>query len=260
MISVLVRGVQSEIQDAEFEEGLISGRFAPGDLYWREGMTAWQPVPIQEKELPENDPEILIHNMLKWKRPTEVALLAGAVFAIIGMPFIALSASGAFDEIDGLLSTIALILSLPVVAGYFLAGVAVYILPAVWLYHLCMAAKYCEKPLIPPGITAISWCTPLANLILPLFGLLSVLKTARISTYRDFWLIVGATLGVMVFQILAIALGMAGLKGFFWNLIGVLWLLFDAVKYLAWRNLAQLLPGLISEKIRKKERARAISL
>jgi uncharacterized RDD family membrane protein YckC len=32
------------VPEAEIQSGLNSGRFAPGDLYWTEGMTDWQPL------------------------------------------------------------------------------------------------------------------------------------------------------------------------------------------------------------------------
>lgn len=70
VVWVTVRGVQTRLEEKEFEAGLQSGRFSAGDLYWREGMEAWQSVPVasgteMEKE-PEKDPEALIASMNGW--------------------------------------------------------------------------------------------------------------------------------------------------------------------------------------------------
>jgi len=250
-IWLISNGVQTCIDDTEFEEGTKSGRFTPGDLYWREGMVAWQPVPVALETEPTKVPEALIASMNTWTRWVQRVFLAAAICGVLAMPGLAWSQSEGFSDSNSIFSILLAISMLLAVIPFLAAGVAVYIIPAIWLYHLCSAAEFCEKPQIPPQFVAIAWCVPLANMIVPVIGLISVAKAAGSSSPRAAWVIVGSTLAGFLLQ-LAGGMGAESAKhNSFLGLFFMSWLLCDAARYLAWRKIAGDFSKKIELRIRK---------
>ncbi len=235
---LLAKGVQTRIDDKEFEEGLKAGRFAPGDLYWREGMAVWLPVPVPAESDPARDPEALIASMHTWTRRVRWVFLAAAVFGVLAMPGLAWSQTEGFKDSNSILSLILSLFAIVAFIPFIVAGIAVYVIPAIWLYHVCVAAEFCEKPMIPPQFVAVAWCIPLANMIVPVLGLVSVAKAAGSAFPRAAWIVIGATIAGFVFGF-AGALGAESAKhSFILSFFFAFWLLCDAARYLAWRTIA----------------------
>lgn len=250
-IWLISNGVQTRIDDKEFEEGVKSGRFTPGDLYWREGMVAWQPVPVALETEPTKDPEALIASMNMWTCWARRVFLAAAICGILAMPGLALIHAEGFRGSDSIISTLLSLYTLLAIIPFLAAGVAIYLIPAVWLYHLCSAAEFCEKPQIPPQFVAIAWCVPLANIIVPVIGLISVAKASASSFPRAAWVIIATTVAGLLLQFVG-ALGAESAKqSFVLSVFFTFWLLCDAVRYLAWRKIAGDFSHKIELRIRK---------
>ena len=249
---LLAKGVQSRIDDKEFEEGLKFGRFAPGDLYWREGMAVWLPVPEASESEPARDPETLIASMHAWTRRVRWVFLAAAVFGVLAMPCLAwFQAIKGVNDSYPVLNIILTLSAVLVLIPFILAGIAVYIIPAIWLYHLCSASELCEKPQIPPQFVAVAWCIPLANMIVPVLGLISVAKAAGAGFPRAAWIVIGATVAGILFQF-AGAIGAESAKdSFLLSFFFAFWLLCDATRYLAWRKIAADFSTQIERRLRK---------
>jgi len=249
---LLAKGVQTQIDDKEFDEGLKSGLFASGDLYWREGMAVWLPVPVASESEPAKDPEALIASLHIWTQRVRRVFFAAAVFGVLAMPCLAWfwAIEGVNDSYPVLNIIVTLFAVLVLILG-FLAGIAVYIIPAIWLYHLCLAAEFSEKPQIPPQFVAAAWCIPLANMIVPVLGLISVAKAAGSSFPRAAWIVVGATIAGFLFQFAGLIGAESARHSFILSFIFAFWLLCDAVRYLAWRTIATEFSGQIETKIKE---------
>ncbi len=248
---ILANGVQTRIDDKEFEEGLKTGRFGPGDLYWREGMAVWLPIPVSSEAEPARDPETLIASMHTWTQRVRRVFLAAAVFGVLAMPWFAGSQTDGFKDSNSILGLIILLFGFPVAIAFFVAGIAVYIIPAIWLYRLGLAAEFCEKPMIPPQFVAVAWCIPLANMIVPVVGLISLAKAAGSAFPRAAWVIVGASIAGVVFQFAGVVGAESAKHSFILSFIFAFWLLCDAARYLAWRTIATDFSSRIEMRIRE---------
>lgn len=258
---VTIRGIQTRLNEKEFEEGLGSGRFSAGDLYWREGMASWQPVPVvseteTEKE-PVRDPVAMIASMKHWTHWVRWVFRVAAGVGVLAIPFLAWFKANRFENADSIGLLLLAVLGTIVLIAFFVVGVAVYVIPAIWLYRICSAAQLLEKPQIPPQYVAIAWCVPLANMVVPVLALRSLSKAAGSSFPRAGWVIVGAIIVGFFF----FALAGSGPKSadynfdfaFGLNFFLNFYLLFDAARYLAWRKIAAEFSHKIEMKIRQSE-------
>lgn len=240
------------MEDAEFDATSQSGAFSPEDLYWREGMAVWLPIPNSQEEEAEWEPEALIARIRLWTRIVRPVFLAGAVFATMGLLVIPFFQSDLMDS-SSLAAQILGLLSIPVIIGYGIVGFAIYIVPAFWLYYLCSGAATRERPSISPLWVAFSWCVPLANMVLPIIGIISAAKALRIRPPQALWIVVGASAGGLLFAIIGLMIQMSESKSYFVNFLASLWLAFDAVKYLAWRNITSHFPEEVEAHIRQTQ-------
>lgn len=235
---LLAKGVQTRMNNTEFEAGLKSGCFAPRDLYWREGMVAWLPVPMTFEPESTKDPEALLASLNIWTRWVRRVFFAAAVFGVLAMPPLAWIKTHGFGDSDSIFVLLLALSAVLVLIPFFAAGVAVYIIPAIWLYRLCSAAEFCERPQIPPQFVAIAWCVPIANMIIPVLGLISVARAAGTVFPKVAWIGIGATVVGLSFQVAGTIGAASANRSFMLSLFFSLWLLCDAARYLTWRKIA----------------------